>query len=167
MQKIKCALVIFFLAFACCGCSDAQIKPVLSNIGFTARIERQQEQYECSCLIEEDGKVSVTVNKPESLCGMTAVYTEEEQYLEYNGIRSETNWPNSHFTSVTDYISLIPKMAGESAEAQGDEFVITERLGEEKCKFYFSPAGIPLKMTADETEITFFDISIINTQHGE
>lgn len=72
MKKIFCLFTGIILIFVLCSCSaGVKIPDVVTNINGKAVVEYGNQKYECNISRLTDGIISITVNSPKNLSGLT------------------------------------------------------------------------------------------------
>ncbi len=139
-----------------CGCDSGEILTESKDYSFAAQIYCDEAVYECSGRITDGKNIAAEITKPDSLAGFTYIYGEQS-YIEYNGLKS-TAMPAEK--SVTDYLSILPKVMGVKAKKQGEEYFVETELNGEECTVKFASTGLPLSISGRGTEIIIFNVTL-------
>ena len=115
-------------------------------------------------VLSEDGTVKGTVTAPETLKGAVFTAKDDEVTLEFHGIAYTKKIDDYPVTSViTSLCGIINDAKNGNLEGSGAD----NRRISGKCKgleyeFWFTPSGLPLKLSVPETDtvIVFSDTAI-------
>ena len=148
MKKIAVFLgLVIFL----CGCSNSanNVKPVLSGITFTAKINFYNEQFLCEGAISEQGALVLTVIEPDNISGMKFSVEETGITAEYKGLYYTPNSGTLPFGGVaSDIFTIITDAKRRMAPAskKNDGFCIESAKDEKYYKITIAQTGLPLSI---------------------
>lgn len=92
MKKISVIAVMLIAVLMFCSCSqNEKIPNVITKINNNAIIEYGNNKYECHISRLTDGVVSITVNSPENISGLTFKFVDGKYSLSYNELLCKTD----------------------------------------------------------------------------
>lgn len=168
-MKIKLLVAVLVLFAVLSGCKKAA-QPhgtVLTSISFSADIKYYNESYSADCVIDESGRFSAAVTKPENLSGLR---------FEFDGEKCEVNFGDLNLSDESVYmpqnsvVSTINKIFTQCRRATNGEsrhnFRIKGKCDGKKYALTVSPSGLPISLEVPDLglQVDFNNVSLLNSK---
>ena len=157
MKKYFCISLALLLV----GCSDVtDIKPILTNITFTAEMTYYNEYYEMAVDISENGDMVVTVNHPDELKGLRFDILNGEVTAAFNGIKLDGI--DTYKTAAVNFLYSPFDVKNPKVYKKDDRFFIKGKCDGGEYTTYITESGLPLKIcdNAERFEIIIKNLKL-------
>lgn len=166
MKWCRLLCVIFFISVIS-GCNTKNVViPVLTNLQFTAQIEKYNESYSCQTNIDANGVMKIKVNAPELIEGMLLTFDESGVTAQYKGITYTPKTESMPIGNVAQLMYVVFNDLSNNTEISlkdRENCKIIGRTNDKEYTFTYSPAGLPLTLEIpdDGFKITFEDVTVM------
>ena len=158
---------MLFCVLLLCGCSEViTVKPQTQNLQFIITTKIKKQEYMFKARSDNNSSLSLTLQKPENIKGLTLNFTGENCELEFLEIKKEFPFENIEKESPIKifYDGFLKAVNTESLGLSDDQYYFDYRLEDNKFRFHFSQSGLPLSIKGinNDTEIIFSSLKILN-----
>lgn len=128
MKKISVLFIVLIAVLNFCSCSaSVKIPDVVTNINNSAVVEYGSTKYECHITRLTDDVVSISINSPESLSGLTFRRADGKYSVSYDELLCKTDnvfLPEVAFpTVIIDILSVADKQENLLYKSSENDFV--------------------------------------------
>lgn len=105
MKKVSSVFFLFLMILIFCSCSEStKIPDIVTNINSNAVVQYGSTEYDCHITRLTDGVISVSINSPENLSGLTFRRADGKYSVSYDELLCRTD---SVFLPETSFPTLI------------------------------------------------------------
>ena len=133
--------------FAGCKSKSATAAVNFRSVSFVAEITYMNENYTANCVVDDAGGLTAVLTYPDNLAGFTAVLTDDDCRIEYNGI-SIGNFERFPQSAVISLIKqIVDACNGAEATAKKKNFTVRGSIDEHQYTLKVSPGGLPISLS--------------------